>query len=71
MESSTPTLTLTAQQVTQVRDHLLQDDELERVAYIYCSQSGDNRLLAEEISSVFIQATTLLVPERSLLDRRR
>jgi molybdopterin/thiamine biosynthesis adenylyltransferase len=52
MESSTPTLTLTAQQITRLRDHLLHEDELERVAYVYCTRSGDDRLLAEEIVPV-------------------
>ena len=43
------TLTLTATQVTQLRDHLLQEDNLERVAYVYCSPGGDGRLLVEEL----------------------
>ncbi len=46
---TTHTLTLTARHVSQLRDHLLRDDGLERAAYAYCSRSGDNRLLAEEI----------------------
>lgn len=76
MDRSTATLTLTARQVTDLRDHLLQEDELERVAYVYCSESGDDRLLAEEIVPVaddqlLAQAQTRCRPaldiERSLL----
>lgn len=52
MESSPPTLTLTALQVTRLRDHLFHEDELERVAYVFCSRSGADRLLVEEIVPV-------------------
>lgn len=44
-------LTLTARQIEQLRDHLLRDDDLERIAFVYCSRS-DNRLLAEEVVPV-------------------
>ena len=46
---TTRSLILTADQVEQLRNHLLRDDGLERAAYIYCSPSGDDRLLAEEL----------------------
>lgn len=44
-------LTLTARQIEQLRDHLLREDGLERIAFGYCSRS-DDRLLAEEIVPV-------------------
>lgn len=42
-------LTLTATQVERLRTHLLRDDAMERIAYAYCSPSGDDRLLVEEL----------------------
>ena len=49
-EDSTSTsreLRLTAPQVQRLRDHLLQDDEKERIAFGYCTQSGHDYLLDE------------------------
>ena len=45
---TTETLILTQRQIEQLRDHLLHEDDLERIAFVYCSRS-DDRLLAEEI----------------------
>lgn len=44
-----PELTITAPQLQLLHDHLIQDDELERVAILDCSLSGDNRLLVENM----------------------
>jgi hypothetical protein len=45
---TTTELTITARQVDRLRDHLLQTDDLERIAFLNCSYSN-NRLLVEEI----------------------
>lgn len=49
MTAHPSTVTLTASQVTKLRDHLLRSDGQERAAYAYCSPAGDDRLLVEEL----------------------
>lgn len=48
MSEHPETLTFTATQIDRLRDHLIQDDELERIAVAFCSESGDDTLLIEE-----------------------
>jgi len=73
---TTASLTVTARQVEQLRDHLLREDEQERTAYVYTSRSKPDRYLAEEVVPVsddelVAQSTTACRPqlpvERELL----
>ena len=45
-------LVIPAVHLTQLREHLLQEDEQERFAYVFCTRSGDSRLLVADVVPV-------------------
>lgn len=45
-------LVMSASHLTALRDHLLEADGLERFAYVFCTPSGDDRLVAADVRPV-------------------